>query len=156
MVKPIPEKYNTVTPYLTIRRAGDAIDWYVKAFGAEEVSRVPMSEEDPRLMHGEIRIGDSIIMMSEEFPEWGSRGAETVGGSPVSLLIYSDDVDSLWKRAIGAGAKIKMELADQFWGDRFGSLEDPFGHQWSVAQHVEDVSPEEMGRRREAAFAGGS
>ncbi|HUP01956.1 MAG TPA: VOC family protein [Gemmatimonadota bacterium] len=153
MVKPIPEGYRTLTPYLTIKDAAKAIDWYKQAFGAEELSRVPMSEDDPRLLHAEIRIGDSIVMMSEEFPEWGSKGPEALGGSPVSILIYVEDVEAAWKRAVDAGATIKMVLADQFWGDRFGAIEDPFGHKWSLAQHMEDLSMEEMGRRREAAMS---
>ena len=153
MVKAIPEGYRTLTPYLTIKDAAKAIEWYRKAFGAEELSRVPMSEDDPRLVHAEVRIGDSILMMSEEFPEWGGKGPEALGGSPVSILIYVEDVEAAWKRAVEAGATIKMPLADQFWGDRFGAIEDPFGHKWSLAQHMEDLSSEEIGRRREAAMS---
>jgi len=147
--KPIPEGFHTVTPHLTMKNAGEAIEFYRKAFGAEEVARMP--GPGGSVMHAEIRIGDSPIMLNDEFPEHGARGPKTIGGTPVSIHLYVNDVDALFDRAVKAGAKVTMPIADMFWGDRFGKLEDPFGHQWSLATHKEDVTPEECMERAKAA-----
>jgi PhnB protein len=145
MVKAIPEGYHSVTPYLMLRDAAKAIDFYKKAFGAEEVLRMPMP--DGRLGHAEIRIGDSHVMMADEFPEMGYLGPHTRGGTTVSLMLYVDDCDAVFERAVAAGAVVKKPLADQFYGDRVGSVEDPFGHFWSIGTHKEDLSPEELQKR---------
>jgi PhnB protein len=139
---PIPEGMHTVTPHLVCAGAGDAIDFYKKAFGATETSRMP--GPGGKLMHASIRIGDSAVMLVDEMPEWGSLGPKALKGSPVVIHLYVDDVDAFTARAAAAGAKITMPVADMFWGDRYGQLEDPFGHRWSVATHVRDVSPADM------------
>ena len=144
-VKPIPEGYHTLTPYLTIRGAGQAIDFYKRAFGARERMRMPAP--DGKVMHAEIQIGDSILMVSDEFPEMGSKSPQTLGGSPGSIFLYVDDVDKTFQRAVDAGAQPRMAVADMFWGDRFGRLVDPFGHEWGIATHKEDLTPEEIARR---------
>ena len=151
-VKPIPDGYHSVTPYLIIKGAADAIDFYKKAFGATELFRMP--QPDGKVAHAEIKIGDSPIMLSDEHPEMGYVGPTTIGGSPVSLMIYVDDVDTIFKQAITAGGEQLKPLQDQFYGDRSGSLKDPFGHVWHVATHIEDVSPEEMDKRAAAAHGG--
>jgi uncharacterized glyoxalase superfamily protein PhnB len=133
---------HSVTPHLVCAGAAKAIEFYKKAFGAVEGGRMP--GPDGKLMHAMIRIGDSAIMLADEFPEWGSLGPKALKGSPVTIHLYVEDVDAFAKRAVEAGAKITMPVADQFWGDRYGKLEDPFGHHWSVGTHVRDVSPEEM------------
>ena len=150
-VNPVPEGYRTITPYLTVKGAAEAIEWYKKAFGAQEIARMPMP--DGRLMHAEIKIGDSFIMLGDEFPEMGgNKSPQTLGGTTSGLHIYVSDCDALFKRAVEAGATPKMPPMDMFWGDRFGKLGDPFGHDWSVGTHIEDVSDAEMQRRtREAA-----
>ena len=140
-VKAIPEGMHSVTPHLVCAGAADAIEFYKKAFGAAEEARLPGT--DGRLMHAQIRIGDSAVMLVDEMPEWGSLGPKALKGSPVTVHLYVNDVDSFTARAVAAGAKITMPLADMFWGDRYGQLEDPFGHHWSVATHVRDVPPEE-------------
>ena len=141
-VNPIPEGMHTVTPHLICAGAGDAIDFYKKAFGATETSRMP--GPGGKLMHASIRIGDSAVMLVDEMPEWGSLGPKVLKGSPVVIHLYVDDVDAFTARAVAAGAKVTMPVADMFWGDRYGQLEDPFGHRWSVATHVRDVSPADM------------
>jgi len=150
-VNPIPEGYRTVTPYLIIRDAARAIEFYVKAFGAKEVMRMPLP--DGKLAHAEIQSGDSMIMMADENPEWGARSPQALNGTPVGVFLYVPDVDATFQRAVDAGATPTMPPADMFWGDRYGKLKDPFGHEWSVGTHVEDVPPEEMGKRQEAYFA---
>jgi len=150
-VSPIPEGYRTVTPYLIIRDAARAIEFYVKAFGAKEVMRMPMP--DGKLAHAEIQIGDSMIMIADENLEWGARSPETLSGTPVGIFLYVPDVDATFKQAVDAGATPTMPPSDMFWGDRYGKVKDPFGHEWSVGTHIEDVSPEEMGKRQEAYFA---
>lgn len=144
MVKPIPEGYHSVTPYLVVDDAEGAIDFYTRAFGAKEKFRMPMGD---RIGHAEILIGDSHIMLADEFPDMGHRGPKALGGSPVSIMLYVEDVDSTFKQALDAGATEKRPLENQFWGDRMGTLTDPFGHVWSLATTVEEVSPEEMQRR---------
>ncbi|HEY4970758.1 MAG TPA: VOC family protein [Steroidobacteraceae bacterium] len=141
-VNPIPEGMHTVRPHLICAGAGDAIDFYKKAFGATETSRMP--GPDGKLMHASIRIGDSAVMLVDEMPEWGSLGPKALKGSPVVIHLYVDDVDAFTARAVAAGARVTMPVADMFWGDRYGQLEDPFGHRWSVATHVRDVSPADM------------
>jgi PhnB protein len=140
--KPIPEGMRTVTPHLICAGAAAAIDFYKQAFQAVELARMP--GPDGKLMHAMIRIGDSNVMLVDEFPDYGSLGPKALHGSPVTLHLYVEDVDAVIKRAVDAGAKITMPVADMFWGDRYGRLEDPFGHHWSVATHLRDLSPEEM------------
>jgi len=148
-VKPIPEGYHTVTPYLIVDGAAQAIEFYKRAFNATEFFRLDMPEG--RIGHAEIRIGDSAIMLADEFPEMGAKSPKSLGGSASSILLYVEDVDGLFKQAIAAGAKEERPVKDQFYGDRSGTLEDPFGHKWSIATHKEDVSEDEM-RRRMAAM----
>lgn len=150
-VKAVPEGMHTVTPHLVIRDAAKAAEFYKKAFGAEVkgVHHTP----DGRVMHGELRIGDSSVYFADEFPEAGAKAPQTLGGSPVVLNIYVEDVDKLFNQAVAAGAKVTMPLADQFWGDRYGQLTDPFGHSWALGKHVEDVAPEELQRRATEMFS---
>ncbi len=148
--KPIPEGYRTVTPYLIVKGAAEAIEFYKRAFGAKELLR--MADPHGRAGHAEIKIGDSVIMLADEHPAMGYRGPRSLGGSSVSILLYLEDVDAVFERALEAGAKAQRPVANQFYGDRTGTLEDPFGQVWTVATHVEDVPPEEMRRRAEAAM----
>jgi PhnB protein len=150
MVKPIPEGYHTVTPYLIVKGAARALEFYKKAFNATELYR--MEGPGGTIGHAEFQIGDSRIMIADEFPDMGARSPETIGGSPVGLCIYIEDVDALFKQALAAGGKQERPVVDQFYGDRSGTLRDPFGHQWTLATHKEDVSPEEMKRRMEEAM----
>ena len=154
MAKPIPDGYHSVTPYLIINGAADALEYYKKAFGATELFRMPAPEG--KIGHAEIKIGDSPIMLADEFPEMGYKSPKSLGGSPVSIMIYVDDVDTVFKQAVDAGGKEQRPIKDQFYGDRSGTLEDPFGHVWHVATHKEDISPEEMERRAKAASAAAS
>lgn len=147
----IPKGYHTVTPSLFVAGAAKAIDFYKKALGAEERMRFPAP--DGSIMHAELKIGDSIIMLGEEMPDQGGRGPKAIGGTPVSFFVYGEDVDAAWKRAVDAGAKELVPLADQFWGDRTGCLEDPFGHQWWLAQHKQDLTPHELRKNAEAFFS---
>jgi PhnB protein len=151
MTKPIPDGYHSVTPYLIINGATAALDYYARAFGAVELFRMPAPEG--KIGHAEIKIGDSPIMLADEFPEMGYKSPKSLGGSPVSIMIYVEDVDTVFKQAIAAGGKEQRPVKDQFYGDRSGTLEDPFGHIWHVATHTEDVSPEEMERRAKAHTA---
>ena len=153
-VRPIPEGYGTVTPYLIVNGAARAIEFYKQAFGATETFR--MERPDGRVGHAEIKIGDSHVMLADEHPEMGARGPRTIGGSPISLVLYVEDVDATVTRAVEAGAKLTRPVANQFYGDRTGGVEDPFGHAWYVATHVEDVSEEEMKKRAAAAHGGGA
>jgi uncharacterized glyoxalase superfamily protein PhnB len=148
-VKPIPEGMRTVTPHLVCAGAADAIEFYKKAFNAVEMGRMPGPEG--KLVHALIRIGDSAVMLVDEFPDWGAFGPKSLKGSPVTIHLYVEDVDATVQRAVAVGAKVTMPLEDTFWGDRYGKLEDPFGHHWSVATHVRDVSPEEMQRAAQKA-----
>jgi PhnB protein len=152
-VKPIPEGYHSVTPYLIINGAADAIEFYKKAFGATELLRMPYP--DGKIGHAEIKIGDSPIMLADEVPDMKYLSPKTLGGSPVSILLYVEDVDTVFNRAVAAGATQDRPVEDKFYGDRAGSLIDPFGHTWHVATHKEDVTPEEMELRSKAAAASG-
>ena len=152
--KPIPEGYHTVSPYLAVEDARRAIEYYTKAFGAKEV--VHMDAPDGKVGHAELEIGDSRVMLSDPFPQASTRSPKELGGTSVSVFMYVEDVDALVKQAVDAGATVTMEVADQFWGDRFGTITDPFGHVWNVATHVEDVPPEEVAERAKAAMAAGS
>ena len=147
----IPKGFHSVTPSIVVAGAAKAIDFYKRAFGAEEISRFP--GPDGTIMHAEIRIGDSVIMLGDEMPEQGARGPKSIGGTPVSFFVYGENVDAAWKRAVDAGAKTIMPLADQFWGDRTGCLEDPFGHKWWLAQRIQDLTPEELQRNAESFFS---
>jgi PhnB protein len=151
--KPIPDGYQRITPYLCVRDARRAIDFYKQAFGATESMR--LEQPDGRIGHAELRIGEAPLMLADEFPEMNVRSPQALGGSPVTLHLYVEDVDAFARRAVAAGAKLVRPLADQFYGDRAGSLTDPFGHVWMVATHQEDVSPEEMKRRAAALYGGG-
>ncbi len=150
-VKPIPEGYHSVTPYLILTNAAKAIEFYKKVFGAQELAR--MATPNGKVAHAEIQIGNSIIMLADECPEWDARSPQTIGGSPVFVSLYVEDVDAVVGQAVAAGAKLFKPVQDQFYGDRSGSITDPFGHKWNIATHKEDVSPEEM-KRRTAAFFG--
>jgi PhnB protein len=152
-VSPIPAGYHTATPHLILKGAAEAIDFYKSAFGAVELCRMPMP--DGKVGHAEIRIGDSMIMLADEVPEMGYRGPASLGGTPIGLMLYVPDCDAVFHRALAAGAKQVKPMADQFWGDRCGTITDPFGHQWTIATHVEDVPPEEMQSRMEKAMQGG-
>jgi uncharacterized glyoxalase superfamily protein PhnB len=147
----IPKGHHTVTPSIFVAGAAKAIDFYKKALGAEELMRFPAP--DGTIMHAEIRIGDSIIMLGDEMPDQGGKGPKTIGGTPVSFFVYGENVDAAWKRAVDAGARPIVPLADQFWGDRTGCLEDPFGHQWWLAQRIKDLTPEELRKNAEAFFS---
>jgi PhnB protein len=147
-VKPIPAGYHSVQPYLHVRGAAKAIEFYKQVFGAQEVMR--MAQPDGRLGHAEIRIGDSVVMLADEFPERGIHGPAHYGGAPMTLMFYTEDCDAIYNKAIAAGSKSMREPTDQFYGDRMAGLEDPFGFQWYVATHIKDVSEEEM----KAAMAG--
>jgi PhnB protein len=145
MVKAIPEGYHTLTPFLSLRDAAKAIEFYKAALGAEELFRMPMP--GGKVAHAELRIGNSRFMVADEMPEWGNKSAKTMGGSPMGLNIYTENVDALAERFVKAGGKVVRPLENQFYGDRSGQFEDPEGYKWTLAQHVEDVSPEEMQRR---------
>ena len=150
-VKPIPDGYHSLTPFLTVRDAARAIEFYKQAFGAKE--RGVMKGPDGKVMHAELMIGDSIIMLADEFPEFGSLSPESTGGAGMGLHIYLDGVDAAFDQAVKAGAQIEMPVMDQFWGDRYGKLKDPFGHKWSIATHTKDLSMDEMKQGMDEALA---
>jgi PhnB protein len=150
-VQPIPDGYNTVSPYLAVDDAEKAIEYYKKAFGAEETVR--MNGPDGRIGHAELKIGDSHLMLSDPFPQSSTKPPTELGGTSVSIFMYVEDVDAVVQKAVDQGATVTMEVEDQFWGDRFGSITDPFGHNWSIATHVEDLTPEEIEERGKAAMA---
>jgi len=150
-VKPIPEGYHTLTPFLTVRNAVKAIEFYKQAFGAQE--RGVAKDPTGKVMHAEVKIGDSIIMLSDEFPEFGSLSPESGGSPSMGLHIYIENVDQAFDRAVKAGAKVEMPVMDQFWGDRYGKLKDPFGHKWSIATHTKDMSADEMKHAMDDAMA---
>jgi PhnB protein len=149
-VKPIPEGYHTLTPFLTVRDAVRAIEFYKQAFGAQE--RGVMKGPDGKVMHAELKIGDSVIMLSDEWPEYGALSPLSSGGAGMGLHIYVDGVDAAFDRAVQAGARVDMPVSDQFWGDRYGKLTDPFGHKWSIATHTKDLSMDEMKRNMDEAM----
>ena len=146
-----PEGYHSVTPYLTLDDAAGAIEFYKRAFGAKE--RMRMDAPDGKIGHAELEIGDSLVMLADAFPQSSTKSPRELGGCTGGVFLYVEDVDAVVQRAVDDGATVTMEVADQFWGDRFGSITDPFGHSWSLATHVEDVPPEEMGERSKAAMA---
>jgi PhnB protein len=149
-VKPVPEGYHTVIPYIVVDGGNAAIEFYKRAFGATE--RFRMAGPDGKVGHAEIEIGDSLVMLSDAFPERGLKApSKGEGGTPFGIFLYIPDVDAVFKKAVDAGATVTMPLENQFWGDRYGKLRDPFGHSWHLATHVEDVSPEEMEKRARAA-----
>ncbi len=150
-VRYVPEGYHTATPYLIVNNGAAAIDFYKKAFGARELVRMP-DPSGKKIGHAEIKIGDSPIMLADESPEMNARSPQTLGGSPITILLYVEDVDTFMKEAVRAGGKLERPIEDKFYGDRSGSLKDPFGHTWHISTHKEDVSPEEM-KKRMAAMA---
>ena len=149
-VKPVPEGHHTVTPYLTVRGAARAIDFYRRAFGAEEIARMP-GPDGTSIMHAELKMGDSRIFLGDEMPAMGCRSPETLGGSASGIYLYVRDVDETFRLAVEAGATAKRQVEDMFWGDRCGTVGDPFGYDWTLATHTEDVAPDEM-KRRHAEF----
>lgn len=151
-VKPVPEGMHTITPHLVIKGASEAIEFYKNAFGAVEHRRMP--DSNGLLMHADVQIGDSHLFLVDEFPEWAVLGPKSIGGTPVTVHLFVDNVDAVFARAVAAGATVKMPLMDMFWGDRYGKLLDPFGHEWSLAQHIADYTPEEMAERGAAAMQG--
>ncbi len=150
MAKPIPQGYHTVTPSIVVEGAARALDFYKQALGAEELYRMPTP--DGKIMHAEVRIGDSIIMLSDPFPQSDLKPPQALGATTTNLHIYCADADQAFKRAVGAGATVRMEPQTMFWGDRYATVVDPFGHSWSFATHVEDVSPQEMQERAKQMF----
>ena len=144
-VKPIPQGYRSVTPYLTLNDAARALDFYKRAFGAQEVMR--MAGPDGKIGHAEIRIGDSVVMIADEMPTSGTRSPQSLGGNTGGVFLYVDQADKTFNQAVSAGAQVEMPLADMFWGDRYGRVKDPFGQSWSIATHIEDVAPAEMEKR---------
>ena len=150
-VQPVPSGYHTVTPYLTLSDAASAIDFYKKAFGATE--RFRMDRPDGKIGHAEIQIGDSIVMLADESPRSDSRSPQSLGGTTAGIFLYVENVDAVFDAAVKAGAKVHQPLTNMFWGDRFGGLTDPFGHSWALATHIEDVAPEEMEKRMQAAMS---
>lgn len=149
--QPIPEGYSTISPYLAVDDAAEAIAYYKKAFGAQETVR--MDAPDGKIGHAELKIGDSHVMLSDPFPQASTTPPKELGGTSASIFMYVEDVDAVVQTAVDAGATVTMEVEDQFWGDRFGSITDPFGHIWSIATHVEDLTPEEIEERGKAAMA---
>ncbi|MCW5976611.1 MAG: VOC family protein [Bryobacteraceae bacterium] len=152
LAKTTPEGYHTVTPYIVVRSAAEAIEFYKKAFGAEELGRMA-GPDGHSVMHAEIKIGDSPIMLADENPQWGALSPQSLGGVAGSLHVYVEDVDAAVERAVQAGATLKMPAADMFWGDRFGKVVDPFGQEWSLATHIEDLTNEEIEQRAKEFFA---
>jgi PhnB protein len=148
----IPRGYHTVTPHLTVRGAADAIDFYRRAFGARERGRMPLPD-GKTIMHAELQIGNSIVFLADEFPDMGCRAPQTLGGATGTLHLYVKDVDRAFQRAVAAGAEVRMPVTDMFWGDRYAKVADPFGHEWGLATHKEDLSAREIGRRAEAFFS---
>jgi PhnB protein len=151
-IKPIPDGFHTLTAHLIVKGASQAIEFYKKAFGAEELGRLT-GPNGNSVMHADLKIGDSHIFLVDEFPEIDCRGPESIGGTPVTIHMYVEDVDAAFDKAVAAGAKVQMPLADMFWGDRYGVVTDPFGHSWSLASHKEDLTREEIAKRAQAACA---
>lgn len=153
MAKAIPEGHHTLTGHIIVAGGAQAIDFYKAAFGAEEIGRMN-GPDGKSVMHAELKIGDSRLMLADEFPQWGSRGPKSIGGSPVTLHLYVQDADAVFQRAVAAGATVVMPIADMFWGDRYGKLRDPFGHEWSIATHTKDMTNEEITKAAQAMFSG--
>lgn len=151
-VKAVPEGYHTLIPNLRVRGAVQAIEFYKRAFGAQEIMRMA-GPDGKTIMHAELKIGDSKFMLSDEFPEMGARSPQSLNGTPVSFYVYVEDVDAVFNRAVAAGAQVKMPVTDMFWGDRYGKLADPFGHEWELATHQQDLTPEEIRKAADAFFA---
>ncbi len=149
--KPIPEGHHSIAPYLVTKGAEKAIEFYKKAFGAQELYRMP--GPDGKILHAEVRIGDSIVMLSDDFPEMKTSSPSALGGTPVRIMLYTEDVDAVFQRAVAAGAKAEMPPQDMFWGDRYGKVVDPFGHRWDLATHKEDLTREEVQKRQNEFFA---
>jgi len=152
-IKAVPECYHTITPHLTVKGASQAIEFYKNAFGAEEIIRLP-GPDGKSLMHAAIKIGDSVLFLVDECSHMGYLGPHGTGGTPVTIHLYVEDVDTVFNKAVAAGAQVGMPVEDAFWGDRYGRLTDPFGHSWSLGTHKEDLTPEEIAKRAQAAFAG--
>lgn len=152
MPKPIPDGFHTVTPYLVVKGAADAIDFYKKAFGAKELKRA-VDERDGRLMNAQIMIGNSIVMLNDEYPEHGSRAPSGEAKPPASMHIYVENVDTFFDKAVKAGAEVTMPVMDAFWGDRFGAVKDPFGHHWSISTHTQDLTPQQIAEAARKAFS---
>lgn len=152
MAQAVPEGFNTVSAYMVVKDAKEAIEFYQKAFGAEAGAHMP-GPDGKGTMHAEFRIGNSTVMLTDENPEWGLKSPSTLGGTAMGLHLYVDDADKAFQRAIDAGCTVKAPLMDAFWGDRFGKVTDPYGHEWGIATHVEDVEPEDMAKRAAAFFA---
>jgi len=150
-VKPIPQGYHSVTPYLSVNDAARALDFYKRAFGAQEIMR--MDAPGGKIGHAEIKIGDSIVMVADEMPGGGCKAPQSLGGTTAGVFLYVENVDTAFNQAVSAGAKVEQPVTDMFWGDRYGRLTDPFGHSWSMATHKEDVAPAEMARRMKDAMA---
>jgi PhnB protein len=151
-VKKIPDGYHSITPYLIVKNGSEAIEYYKKVFGAKVQGRM-MTPDGKRIAHAEIEICNSKLMLADEFPEMNSLSPKTIGGSPVGLFLYVDDVDKVFSQAVTEGAKVLMGVEDQFWGDRYGSIEDPFGHRWSISTHIKDLTEEELKKAAEESFA---
>ena len=151
-VKPIPDGYTTVTPHLVLSDATKAIEFYKTAFGAKELARMT-APDGKSIIHAEIQIGNAIVMICDEFPEMGCLSPEKIGGSSTSLFLYVEDVDATYKKALEAGCKELMPVADMFWGDRYGQVQDPYGHRWAIATHIKDVTPEEMQEAAKKLFS---
>ena len=151
-VKPIPSGFHTLTPHLVVKGASQAIEFYKKAFGAQEIGRMA-GPDGKSILHADLKIGDSHVFLVDEMPEMGCRGPESTGGTPVTIHMYVEDVDAAFGKAVAAGATVRMPLADMFWGDRYGVLTDPFGHAWSLASHKEDLTPEEIRKGAQSACA---
>jgi PhnB protein len=154
MAKPIPENYHALTPSLVVDNAAQAIEFYKRAFGAKERGRMPMPGPGDKIAHAELEIGDSVLMLADPMPQSSVKPPTELGGTAVGLFLYVEDVDEVVQQAIDAGATVTMPVEDQFWGDRFGVVADPFGHQWQIATHVEDLTPEEITERGKTALAG--
>ncbi len=152
-IKAVPEGHHTLTPHLIVKGADEAIEFYKKVFGAEEITRLP-GPDGKSIMHAALQIGDSRLFLVEEFPQMGSGGPLSIGGTPVAIHVYVEDADAVFNRALASGAQVRMPLENTFWGDRYGQFTDPFGHRWSVATRKEELTPEEIGKRAQAAFAG--
>ena len=152
-VKAIPDGFHTLTPHLVVKGASDAIEFYKKAFGAQEIGRMA-APDGKTIMHAQIKIGNSIVFLVDEFPQMGCKGPLSIGGTAVTLHLYVEDVDAAFNRAVAAGAQVTMPVADAFWGDRYGRLADPFGHHWSLATHKEDLTPAQISERAKTACGG--